>query len=73
MINPQLPLAIYLPYQIQSLVYFYVDVNPPSVDDFPQIVSNRITRVKPINVGFLSLFVCFFNRRLLVEIIKENI
>ena len=56
MINPQLPLAIYLPYQIQSLVYFYVDVNPPSVDDFPQIVSNRITRVKPINVGFLSHF-----------------
>ena len=46
--------------------------NPPlkSAGDFPQMVSNRITLVKPINVGFLSRFFCFFNRRLLVKIIK---
>ena len=32
--------------------------NPPlkSAGDFPQIVSNRITCVKPINIGFLNLF-----------------
>ena len=32
--------------------------NPPlkNAGDIPQIVSNRITRMKPINVGFVSLF-----------------
>ena len=35
--------------------------NPPlkSAGDFPQIVSNRITRVKPINIGFLNRFYVF--------------
>ena len=30
-----------------------------SARDFPQIVSNRITRVKPINIGFLNRFLVF--------------
>ena len=44
--------------------------NPPlkSAGDFPKIVSNRITCVKPISIGFLNCF--FFNRRLLLDIIK---
>ena len=35
--------------------------NPPlkSAGDFPQIVSNRINSVKPMNVGFLSSFFVF--------------
>ena len=28
--------------------------------DFPQIVSNRIPGVKPINIGFLTIFFSFF-------------
>ena len=41
-----------------------------SAGDFPKIVSNRITHVKPIDVGFLSRFFLFLQRRLPVEIIK---
>ena len=49
--------------QFQSLTYIWLILtwsNPPlkSAGDFPKIMSNRIIRVEPKNVGFLSLF-CF--------------
>ena len=48
-----------------------------SADDFPKIVSNRIARVKKINVGFLSRFFLFFqmqvSKRLSNKIIRLTI
>ena len=35
-----------------------------SAGDYPKIMSNRITRVKPINVGFLSIFLNILTSKL---------